>query len=311
MARRASAQISADNPWDYVLAIHSRASVQHSLAHSGAQLLRLLHRLQKIRRGQVRDAWSGIYGWAHALPPAPASAPTAAGGCAQGQGQAQAQAQAQAQPQGLAPADALRREIVLAHAMTMQVRCEAARGRHGGAQRGDRRADGDRRARQVALCARALNDRCAGVLLNLLLDWPTGAQLVSAGFLDRVCAQLLQPEQLQQALEAARDAYRDISGGGAPGAGFMGALWAAPDSLALARRALEQIIHGQRGAADAAADAAIRALCLRLMQCARKSGRPPAEIAAVYALGRRWVHAEARAHNIMMHGDAQACNAAG
>ncbi|KAJ2740944.1 hypothetical protein GGI20_005522 [Coemansia sp. BCRC 34301] len=310
-AARAVATVSTANPWDYVLSLASHRGFATPGALSGEWLKRLLHRLQKIHRGQIPDAWSGIYSWLNQMTAAAAAAAAAA--ASTGEQCRRKAALPQNAPHYLDALPTAKRaivELIHAHIYVLQVKREVARSLHTGARRKKSsgwNSRGDLRATQVALISKAFRHACPGLLLNFLLDWNTGAALVSPEFLDTICARYLaHPEQIRSALATGRQLYTMVNGqpGGPTTTGFIAALWAA-DNYEAAIAGLAQLV-----APAPVPRNVVSALAIQLMQCASEASH--LHIATqVFAKYRAWLWRSPSAYNIMLSPRALAYNSSG
>ncbi|KAJ2818292.1 hypothetical protein FBU31_005928, partial [Coemansia sp. 'formosensis'] len=264
---------------------------------TGFWLIQLLHRLQKIHRGQIDDA--SILTWlTHML------SSNHPGNASQRNSQ---------HMDSLSIEQRAGVEFVLAHIYVMQVKHEVARGLHTGA-RGKQvswSSPGDMRATQVALIGKAFNHACPGLLLNLLLDWNTGATLVSPRFLDNVCAKYLaDATRIQDSLDTGRRIYDLIISEanvnrGSRTTGFIDALWAS-DNLEAARRALTRLQQLEGGVGDSI----ISSLAIQLMQCASKASH--IHVASQIFHGYwPWLCKSPVAYNILLHPKALAHDVSG
>ncbi|KAJ2893324.1 hypothetical protein GGI21_005441, partial [Coemansia aciculifera] len=176
---------------------------------------------------------------------------------------------------------------------------------------------GDVRATQVALLGKALNHGGAGVVLNLLLDWNTGAALVSDQFLDRVCERFLShPQQIRASLEAGRQLLHMVGGSksnsrSTTATGFVDALWAADNfECALAGLSALAAARGEENADSLVPPYVVAALATQLMQCALMAGRHHI-VERVFVDYEAWLRRSLVAHNILLHPHAQAFDMAG
>ncbi|KAJ2414175.1 hypothetical protein GGI10_002566, partial [Coemansia sp. RSA 2530] len=280
---------SKPNPWSYVLLHSSHKALDTPGAFTGFWLIRLLHRLQKIHRGQITDACSNILLWLARL--SSSNNPGSTG------------------PQSPHYMDTLsieqraKVELVLAHIYVLQVRREVAHGRHTGTLGKEMSwsKSGDMRSTQVALISKAFNHACPGLLLNLLLDWNTGAALVSPQFLDNICARYLtNAARIRDSLEAGRQIYDLVmsdagANRGVRTTGFVDALWAA-DNLEVARRALDEL----RLLGGGVGDSVISSLAIQLMHCASKVSH--INVASqIFDRYKLWLRKSPAAYNILLH----------
>ncbi|KAJ2445873.1 hypothetical protein GGF42_005852 [Coemansia sp. RSA 2424] len=202
-------------------------------------------------------------------------------------------------------------ELIQAHIYVLQVKREVARGLHtgsptrgGSTRRGDSR--GDVRATQVALLGKAFNHACPGLLLNLLLDWNTGATLVSPEFLDSACIRYLaRPEQIRDSVDAGRRLYELVMndsaaarGGTHTTTGFVDALWGADNYEA----ALTELapLAAMEEKASITPGSMVSSLAVQLMQCAGKAGHLQV-VTRVFAEYREWLDKSPVAYNILLH----------
>ncbi|KAJ2750771.1 hypothetical protein GGI19_004911 [Coemansia pectinata] len=194
-------------------------------------------------------------------------------------------------------------ELVLAHIYVLQVKREIARGLHTGARGKQVSWDsaGDMRATQVALISKAFNHECPGLLLNLLLDWNTGATLVSTPFLDNVCAKYLtDTASIRDSLDAGRRIYDLVISEawvnrGSRTTGFIDALWAA-DNFEVAMRALAELQQLEGGVGDSI----ISSLAIQLMQCASMASNMPVA-SQIFDRYKPWLNRSPVAYNVLLH----------
>ncbi|KAJ2060123.1 hypothetical protein GGI17_003981 [Coemansia sp. S146] len=194
-------------------------------------------------------------------------------------------------------------ELVLAHIYILQVKREIPRGLHMGA-RGKQvswNSAGDMRATQVALISKAFNHECPRLLLNLVLDWNTGATLVSTQFLDNVCAKYLtDTASIRDSLDAGRRIYDLVISEawvnrGSRTTGFIDALWAA-DNFEAAIRALAELQQSE----DDVGDSIISSLAIQLMQCASMTSNMSVA-SQIFDRYKLWLNKSPVAYNILLH----------
>ncbi|KAJ2442087.1 hypothetical protein GGF42_007077 [Coemansia sp. RSA 2424] len=205
-------------------------------------------------------------------------------------------------------------ELIQAHIYVLQVKREIARGLHTGSptRGGSKMRDdsrGDVRATQVALLGKAFNHACPGLLLNLLLDWNTGATLVSPEFLDSVCTRYLaRPEQIRDSVDAGRQLYELVMndstarGGTHTTTGFVDALWAA-DNYEAALTELAPLAAVEEK--ESVPGSMVSSLAVQLMQCAGKAGHLHI-VTRVFAEYREWLDKSPVAYNILLYPRAMA-----
>ncbi|KAJ2047659.1 hypothetical protein GGI08_006210, partial [Coemansia sp. S2] len=275
------------NPWNHVLSHARHPALATPGMITGFWLIRLLHRLQKIHRGQIPS--TGVLSWLAHM-----SSSNHLGYATQ---------RSSHHTDALSIEQRARVELVLAHIYVLQVKREIARGLHTGA-RGKKvswNSAGDMRATQVALIGKAFNHECPGLLLNLLLDWNTGATLVSTQFLDNVCAKYLADSaRIRDSLDAGRQVYALVISEawvnrGSRTTGFIDALWAA-DNFEMATRALAELQQLEGGVGGSI----ISSLAIQLMQCASMASNMPVA-SQIFDRYRLLLNRSPAAYNILMH----------
>ncbi|KAJ2486848.1 hypothetical protein IWW37_005458 [Coemansia sp. RSA 2050] len=280
---------SKPNPWSHVLVHSSHKALDTPGALTGFWLIRLLHRLQKIHRGQIADAWSNILLWLTHMSSSNNPGPTSP--------------QSSHYMDSLSIEQRANAEFILAHIYVLKVKREVARGRHMGA-RGKEvgwKNAGDVRSTQVALISKAFNHACPGLLLNLLLDWNTGAALVSPQFLDNICAKYLtDAARIRGSLEVGRRIYDLVisdagANRGVRTTGFVDALWTA-NNLKVAGRTLARL----RLLEGSVEDSIISSLAIQLMQCACKASH--INVASqIFDQYKPWLRKSPAAYNMLLH----------
>ncbi|KAJ2365238.1 hypothetical protein H4S01_003356 [Coemansia sp. RSA 2610] len=220
----------------------------------------------------------------------------------------------------------LDRELVLAQVLMLKLKRDVARGRHRGSSKcaAERlsgwQGAGDLRATQIALLVQAHHWSCPGLVLNLLLDWKTGAPLVSRHLLDKIARQHFgTSEQLVRATRRAQAIYKALvldSGDPVPedayrrgtATGFVDRLWYG-NSLHVATDVLRRLAGPRDGPGKDTqpADQLISSLAIRLMHAADDCGQlwTAHDIFAQY---RPWLHRSVVAYTILLHAEAMSNN---
>ncbi|KAI8319919.1 hypothetical protein GQ54DRAFT_14309 [Martensiomyces pterosporus] len=309
------------NPWVYVLPMLEYPEIKRGL--SGSELLRLLHRLQKIHRGQIESGWSGAFAWLASLQRTRAMAGTH--GALQ---TAETNDRVRLDSDLLTEAQKVDCELALTHIKVLEIRGELARGLHTGSTRGGYERSlrwsksGELRDTRVALVGKAFNAKCPGLLLNLLLDWNTGAQLISTTFLDRICAEHLgSTRQLEESISVSKLLYDHILGSANEVAvsaarakskrgtttRFVDVLWQM-DNIEHGIAALRRLIDSantSRGPSPP--DSLISSLAIQLMQCCSRFNRMP-KAHEIFDMCLPVLRQNPAAYNILMYPEAMAFN---
>ncbi|KAJ2716210.1 hypothetical protein H4R19_000775 [Coemansia spiralis] len=291
----------------------------------GTALTRLLHRLMKIHRGAYQDGPGAVRecleqtekiiksGWVDKAdqseqlddsaqetdPATPLAAPY---------------------HELLTDEQHIEREVALAHIMTLSLKAEVARGMHmadvamQGLQPKRWTSRSDVRETQVTLAGKALHEQCPGVVLNLLLDWNTGARLVSDGFLGKFCALHLRTRgELEACAQLSRRVYAAVvidqprqAGAGRPcnrgtTTRFVDALWDT-DNLAAGVAILGRLATAAASATPdhRPVDQLISSLAIQLMEAAARFGQINTAH-QVFDMCTQWLQQSTVAYNILLY----------
>ncbi|KAJ2651504.1 37S ribosomal protein S24, mitochondrial [Coemansia sp. RSA 1250] len=194
----------------------------------------------------------------------------------------------------------LTRELVLAHVLMLKVKSEVAQGRHRGSAKFNRQSgwasNGDSRALRVALITQAFHWQCPGLLLNLLLDWPSHAPLISRQFMDKICQRYFDtPEKLNTMAQRSQAIYKSLA---CQGTKFVDGLWNA-NNLDAGANMLSQLVELSNPPA-----LLISSLAVRLMHMANKLGRVWVAH-SVFNTCKPWLNQSPVAYSILLHPLAQ------
>ncbi|PIA14513.1 hypothetical protein COEREDRAFT_82659 [Coemansia reversa NRRL 1564] len=312
---------STDNPWDYVceeLALRPVTS-----GFSGEDLRKLIHVLQKLHRQKDLDGRRVIYKCLRSI-------------------RAKALQRTELENKQktvevdkddsyismLPKSQSFDREYVLAHVSMLEIKHEVARGKHAGRMRVAKqrptgwKGTGDLRGTQVAMISKADYRECPGLVMNLLLDWNTGAVLISMEYMDRICKKFLQtPERVFEAMEQSRRLYMAVAmecgnrsvSTEEPGRGttteFVDALWKGCN-IDVSAGVLQRLVDGAEMPQEdmpTPTDALILSLAMQVMQMSTLFGRKWVA-QDIFTMCRPWLYQTAAAYNILLYPEANAYN---
>ncbi|KAJ2809343.1 hypothetical protein H4R20_000153 [Coemansia guatemalensis] len=220
------------------------------------------------------------------------------------------------------------REHVLAHIIMLEVKREVARGKHAVRMRMNVQrpvgwqSNGDLRATQLAMINKAVYRECPGLLMNLLLDWISGAMLVSEEHMDSICKKFLDtPERVFEAVEQSRRLYSAVAmecnsesvSVEEPGRGtateFVDALWHGWNfdvSTGILHRLAEATEPPQPNS-PTPTDVLILCLAIQIMKMSSLFGRNWVA-RDIFTICGPWLQQSATAYNILLYPEANAYN---